>query len=514
MNYCKTFISSGKRFLPGIRVIFIGTLFVCMMSNCHRNIPSDFTPANKGVTIFPDYKNVTIPPNIAPLNFIIKENGSMYCVDIKAPESKLVRIFSKEGTISIKTKKWRNILKKNTGRDLSISVYVKNSNKKWKKYNSFSISIAPEPIDPYLAYRLIDPGFEQWSDLGIYQRNLTNFKEKAIFTNRATGTGTCMNCHSFCKRDPDKMLFHMRAAHGGTIIFNDNMLKKVNTKTKYTMSAGVYPSWHPDGNLIAFSVNKINQFFSLIPDETINVVDFHSDIIVYNIDKNMVTTCPAIATNKKENLPEWSPDGKYLYYCVADTTENIWQSKYELMRIPYDSKTNTWGTIDTVLGYSQFGASISFPKISPEGNYLIFSSAPYGYFTINYKESDLYLLNLETMAYKKMNINSNFTESYHSWSSNGRWIAFSSKRGDGLSARTYFSYFDSTGKGHKPFLLPQKVPSSYYVMYQSYNVPEFIKGKVKVPYHRLKKAAFSNAMPVEFDENVDVDALSGASKVE
>ncbi len=504
----------SRKFHAGIRLILAGTCCISILSSCSRQAPADSVPAGKAVSIFPDYTNVTIPPNIAPLNFIIKEEGVRYCVSVQEPANKPVAVYSKNGTITFHPKKWRSLLQKHRGKELSITVYVKKRTEKWLRYNPFTLSIAPDTIDPYLAYRLINPGFEQWSELGIYQRNLANFSEKPIFTNRATGTETCMNCHAFCKKDPNTMLFHLRAGYGGTILLRNNTLKKINTKTPYTMSAGVYPSWHPNGNLVAFSVNKISQFFALIPDATINVIDFHSDIIVYNIEKNMVTACPAIATKKLENLPEWSPDGNYLYFCVADTNENLWQAKYELMRIPYSSETNTWGTIDTVLGYARFGASISFPKISPDGRYLLFTSAPFGYFTINYKESDLYLLYLETLEYKKMTINSSFTESYHSWSSNGRWIAFSSKRNDGLSARTYFAYFDTTGNEHKPFLLPQKDPSSYYVTYRSYNVPEFITGEVTVPYHRLKKTAYSDAAPVSFDRDIDVDALSGASKVE
>jgi hypothetical protein len=499
-----------------MRRLSVGVAWGCivlMAAGCSTHVPHDTTPAQRFPQLFPDYVNVTIPPNIAPCNFIIKENGTNFCAEIRAQSGKPHLVYSGKGTLAFRAGLWKKLLAENAGKELYITVYSRNKKEKWVRYDPFTISIASDPVDRYLAYRLIDPGFEQWSEMGIYQRDLASFTETPIFTNRATGTGTCMNCHSFCKKDPDRMLFHLRAGYGGTILFHDNLLDKIDTKTPYTMSAGVYPSWHPDGNLIAFSINKINQFFSLIPDQTINVVDFHSDIIVYNVEKNMVFTSPLLSTKKKENLPEWSPDGKYLYYCVADTGEDIWKSVYELMRIRYDAEKNLWGKVDTVLSYARFGASISFPKISPDGRYLLFTAAPFGYFTINYKESDLFLLDLQTMSYRPLAINSDNTESYHCWSSNGRWIVFSSKRGDGLSARPYFSYFNAAGKEHKPFLLPQKDPTFYSLMYKSYNVPEFITGKVNVPYHRLKKKAYSTAIPSTFDPAVDIDGLSGASRI-
>ena len=73
-------------------------------------------------------------------------------------------------------------------------------------------------------------------------------------------------------------------------------------------------------------------------------------------------------------------------------------------------------------------------------------------------------------------LNSDESDSYHSWSGNGRWIVFSSRRIDGRFTRLYFSHFDGEGHFSKPFLLPQKDPSHNLMRLKSYNVPEFVKG--------------------------------------
>ncbi|MBP8912179.1 MAG: hypothetical protein KBI32_11815, partial [Phycisphaerae bacterium] len=78
-----------------------------------------------------------------------------------------------------------------------------------------------------------------------------------------------------------------------------------------------------------------------------------------------------------------------------------------------------------------------------------------------------------------------------SWSSNSRWIAFSSKRQGGVFTRTYFSYVDETGKVHKPFVLPQKDPACYDSLLETYSVPELITGPVTVGAWRLALASRS-----------------------
>ena len=36
----------------------------------------------------------------------------------------------------------------------------------------------------YIAYRLIDPGYQLWNEMGIYQRELASFDQEPILENR------------------------------------------------------------------------------------------------------------------------------------------------------------------------------------------------------------------------------------------------------------------------------------------------------------------------------------------
>jgi len=110
--------------------------------------------------------------------------------------------------------------------------------------------------------------------------------------------------------------------------------------------------------------------------------------------------------------------------------------------------------------------SVSFPRISPDGKFALVCMSKYGNFTIWHQESDLYFVNIATKQMSKPDLNSPQSESFHSWSSNGRWIVFSSRRIDGRFTRPYISYFDEQGTAHKPFVLPQKDPDFYLTFFE------------------------------------------------
>ena len=240
------------------------------------------------------------------------------------------------------------------------------------------------------------------------------------------------------------------------------------------------------------------------------------DIVAYDVEKNMVTTSPVVSTHSRENLPFWSPDGKFIYYISTDhynDTLAFDSVRYSLLRVGFDVNTNEWGNVDTILKASDIKKSITFPTVSPDGKNILFTASGHGYFTVYDKASDLYMFNLETKKLSEFPYNSNDVDSYHSWSSNGRWIVFSSKRLNGLCTHPWFSYIDEEGNASKPFILPQKDPAFYSYFKDNYNRPELVKGKVNFNEQKLLKIARGKATDVEFDPKVNVDGLSGATKI-
>jgi len=186
------------------------------------------------------------------------------------------------------------------------------------------------------------------------------------------------------------------------------------------------------------------------------------------------------------------------------------------MRIPYDIETHTWGKLETVLLSSDAGLSIGFPRISPNGKFLLCCMMDYGYFATFSPTSDLYMMNLETGRHWRLDINSDKADAYHSWSSNSHWIAFTSKRRDGLFARPYLSYIDGEGNARKPVLLPQKDPGFYDSCIRIWNVPELVKEPVRTTRREIARAIYTpaRAIQAELDPRVKPFALSGAGAKE
>jgi len=298
------------------------------------------------------------------------------------------------------------------------------------------------------------------------------------------------------------------------VIYSDGELRKYDTKTKHALSPATYTAWHPGGELVAYTVNRIMVNHTSYASKFVEVWDNASDLMIFNINSNTITTSPDIASTGRENLPCWSPDGKWLYFISApkskDDTTDFYNDKYSLVRIPFEAQTMTWGEVDTVLSANIAGKSITHPVVSPDGRYVLFCMIDHGYFSIFDKNSNLWLLDLSTKNFREIDIiNSPSADSWHAWSKNGRWVVFSSKRMDDVCSRPYFAWFDDQGNFHKPFVLPQKDPGFYQADAWNFNLPVLVEGKVAISPNRFRDFLSADAEKSAF--KASPDALSGAT---
>ena len=443
---------------------------------------------NKTPEIFPDYTEVVIPPNIAPLNFALKEHRGK-CRLLLTFESHQLEVKGEKGSFKIPESKWKKFVFSAQGKSIQVVVQVETE-KGWIEYAPFSIQVAQEKVDSHLVYRLIDPGYELWNKMGIYQRDVESFEQSAIIENKMTESN-CVNCHSFCMQNPEHMLLHMREKYSGTLLVNRDKIEKLNTKTKETISPLVYPSWHPSGKYVAFSVNTTKQAYHLNDKNRIEVYDEASDVVVYDVEKQeIITTNKLFSKEAFETFPTFSPDGKTLYFCSAEARpipQEYEKVKYHLCSISFNPEERSFGSqIDTLYNAQKDGMSASFPRVSPDGRYLLYTISGYGNFSIWHKDADLHMIELATGVNRPLEeVNSEDVESYHSWSSNGRWFVFSSRRIDGLYTRPYIAYVSPEGEIGKPFLLPQKDTDFYQAFMKSFNIPEFVTSKVQIQGYQL-----------------------------
>ena len=565
-------------------------LTALLLCSCHRaSVPGQYKSVPMPPTIYPDYIDVTVPVNIAPL-----------CFELLVGVDEAVTRFSASGVEIVcdgikacpSIDEWRELTAKASGSAITVEVYAKKDGA-WVRFQPFQIHVSADTIDPWLSYRLISPSYVAYEELTINQRCLETFEERVIVDNMLCSTesgGQCINCHSYQQGNPRRMQFHARQSHGGTVIAYDDRLYKVNLQREPQISAAVYPAWHPTLPLIAYSTNKTMQTFHTVSRNKVEVIDAASDLVLYDVERDQLTSIDR-QPDELETFPCWSPDGKYLYFCSAhfeyhpyrtdslthhilvdtrtpeqEITMRSDELKYQLYRLPFNPATRQFGerelvfsadtidhsppsqsspiapssrlplTIDhspsPITHHPTPNTSATLPRISPDGRWLLFTVGSSGCFHIWHHDADLWIVDLKekgTVNSEKFATaldssatgspaansslftlhsslksaagspagnsslftlhsslkarpldacNSDDTESFHSWSSNSRWIVFSSRRGDGVFTRPFIAHIDSTGQATKPFELPACDPDYHRQLLKSYNVPELMTGPV------------------------------------
>ena len=466
-----------------MRIIYTISVVVLFLASCTPS-PQDVVKQDELPPIYPDYCDVTIPQNIAPLNFLLRADCE--AIEVKVGE---ITLNARGNEAVFDMDEWKDLLTQHTGEtvDVTVSALIDGQ---WKEYKPFGWQIVADKIDPYITYRLIEPDYEIWNNIQIQQRCIENFETNALghyeqLENR------CMNCHTFANQDPNLTMMYVRGPGGGAILNQNGQLSKLN------IPGSVYFGFSPSGRYITYSTQKIIPAFHSLASKRLEVYDAASNVYVADMQEHRVISSALLSDSLKfETFPTFSPDGKYIYYCSADSVslpQDIKQLQYKLLRIPFDEKTGQIGNkVDTLFA----GRSVCHPRVSPDGRFILFTVADYGTFPIWHPEADLQMINLQTGVIDTLAIvNSQKSDTYHSWSSNSRWFVFASKRDDGLYGKPYFCYIDKDGKAHKPFCLPQQYPTFYDNNLKSFNAPELGKGKVPFDVDDVAKAMKQEAIP-------------------
>ena len=466
----------------------IALVVLCLLFGACGSSPKDVSRQDVLPQIYPDYTEVTIPVGMAPLNFSMADDA-FETIDVEVKGSKGGNIHANGEDADFDIDEWHQLLAQNKGGQLIFTVCAEKDGQ-WTQYRDFKVYVSEDPLEAWgITYRRIPPSYEMYSMMGLYQRDLSNFEETELLQNTRT-PNQCLNCHTANRTNPDQYVFHVRGNHGATVmkVAADSLqLTVLQAKNDSLGGSMVYPYWHPGGRYCAFSTNKTSQMFHTNKkNKRIEVYDSSSDVFVYDTQTHTILRDTLIMKKYwAENTPAFSPDGKWLYFTTAKRQiypTDYDQEKYSLCRVAFDEKTGRIGNeVDTLVNTRETGKSVSWPRPSYDGRYLMYTQTDYGYFTIWHPEADLWLLDLESGETRSMQeVNSDRAESYHNWNTNSRWFLFTSRSEDGLYTKVYFSHFDAQGKASKPFLLPQRHPKTCYrrMMY-SFNTPDFTSRRVE-----------------------------------
>lgn len=477
---------------------FVVWCLAAVLSCSHA--PKDVMTVAEFPEIYPDYVGVTIPAGVAPLDFAMADDSvTAVYVDVKGEKGG--RLHTEGAYADFDIAEWHRLTADNRGASLTVTVLAEKDGR-WTRYRDFQIRVSDDAFDEWgVTYRRIPPGYEMYGQMGLYQRDLSTFDETALIENSGS-LGTCVNCHTANATKPDQYVFHTRGDHGATVVCRNGDVETLQSRNDTLGGAMVYPYWHPGGRFLAFSTNKTSQMFHLSGPKRIEVYDSQSDVFVYDTETHTILADTLIMKRLwAENTPAFSPDGRWLYFTTAQRQvypTDYDKERYSLCRVGFDASTGRIGpTVDTLINARLTGKSVTWPRPSYDGRYVMYTQVDYGYFSVWHPEADLWLLDLRTGETHPVDeVNTHRAESLHSWSANSRWFLFTSRRDDGLYSRVYFSSIDGQGRATKPFMLPQRYPKDYYRrLLDSYNTPDFTQ-------HRLSRDAAEMMQIVQSRQHV------------
>ncbi|HAP50713.1 MAG TPA: hypothetical protein DCQ56_05790 [Porphyromonadaceae bacterium] len=459
-------------------------LTVLAVASCSPR-PHDARQSSQLPPIFPDYVDVTVPVDVAPLHFSLPDSVADY-IFAEARGKGAVVMEAAGRWADFDDEQWHRLLAANKGGNITMSVTARRSDGQWVRYRDFVIHVAADSLGAWgLTYRRIAPGYESFGTMGLYQREFSSCNEYAIIENTAVPS-SCVNCHAARGGDPSAFTFHVRGAHGATLVQIDGNREWLSTKTDSTLASCVYPSWHPSGRYIAYSTNLTHQAFHEVAPSVLEVFDTGSNVQIYDTQTHALIVPPQLATDEwMETYPAFSADGHTLYFCTArrqPVPDGLTEVRYNLCSVAFDASTGTVGAqVDTLFDAESRGLSAVHPRPSPDGRWLLFTTADYGCFPIWHDESEQWLLDLHSgEAHPLAEANSPLADSYHNWSPGGNWMVFTSRRADGRYSWLYLCRVDADGHATKPFLLPQRDPATYYgTALWSFNTPDFTTGRVE-----------------------------------
>jgi Flp pilus assembly protein TadD len=330
-------------------------------------------------------------------------------------------------------------------------------------------------------------------------RYINETKSRLMMTNLPT----CGNCHSF-SRDGKVMGIDVDGPANDKGLYALVPLKKVSTisneylvrwsafsETRSQKRFGFMSQVSPDGKYVVNSIDVPHAHGVRVLDRLYN--GFYA---FFGFGQVFYPTRGVLAWYSKESgklqpLPGaddpdyvqtsafWSPDGKYLVYSRAKARDpyppgvqratyandpNETQIQYDLYRIPFNDGKG--GAPERIVGASENGMSNNFPKVSPDGKWIVFVRCKNG--LLMRPDSKLYIVPFAGGEARPLESNLPVMNSWHSWSPNGRWLVFSSKS-PSFYTRLYLTHIDEEGHASPPVVVENATAANRAV-----NIPEFL----------------------------------------
>ena len=350
-----------RGFIRRTRAGLVSLALACAMG-AGMPVAGEPSAAAREPLIAPDYSDLILPPNIAPLNFVIRVPGTGFRVSLSGGVGAPLEVKSSGPKIRFPQSEWRRLLGLNRGRQLRIEVGVLGENQQWQGYPAMTNWVAAEDIDPILIYRKIHPSHNSWRTMGIYQRDLTSFDETPILENRRFDHDCC-HCHALRNNDPNQAIILIRST-----TYQNSLLVISNGLAEAIGGLAGFSAWNPRADVVVSAFSKPRLLLhSARPGDMRDIGELEGWLGYFRLGSGAVREVPTADTNRLQSFPAWSPDGAWLYYCsapnpLANPTNTLYETystvKYDLMRVAYDPARDHWGEPEMVLRARDLGRSV------------------------------------------------------------------------------------------------------------------------------------------------------------
>lgn len=348
--------------------------------------------------------------------------------------------------------------------------------------------ISQWPADNFVVYRLVSPPFNPRKTPDTFVRDIRSFSTRPLIRARRK---YCINCHTFSSKSGTEgvMAIQVRYMVEGEYalkvylgMYDIARRRGWKVRLPFSIQMSTFMAWSPDGERLAFSANQQLATLPPVVYETQFAGEPTSDIAVYEPSRNVAYLLPgASQPDVLEMYPRWTPEGDALVFAAAPAGNHPALTRFELFLVPFNGGKG--GTPRPIPGASRNGRSNYYPRFSPDGRWLSFCQSDGG--SLIKSSSDLYLMPGDLKGSpRRLECNVPYAaDSWHSWSSNGRWLVFASKRDDGIYARLVLTCIDDEGRASPAVRLPLKD-----VPLESFNIPEFVSQDPPIPERELYEA--------------------------
>lgn len=334
--------------------------------------------------------------------------------------------------------------------------------------------ISTDPADNVVVYRLVPPPFFAQRTPDTVTRDIRTFQTRPFLRSRRR---YCFNCHTFSSKGgaSGMLAVQARSLSGRTSkmrtyfgVYDISARRGWKVLLPFEMQMTSFMAWSPDGTQLATSANqKIRAMWPMV-HETQVVGLTTSDIVICDLKRRTAGLLPGASDpTRLELLPRWTLDGKSIVFCSTKPEDHPEMVRYDLHIVPVNRGNG--GEPTPIPGASVNGKSNYYPRFSPDGKWFSFCQADSG--ELIRSSSDIWMMRANFgEPPRRLECNVGYAaDSWHSWSSNGRWLVFASKRDDGVYARLYLTHIDGNGRASPAVRLPLKER-----LRESFNIPEFL----------------------------------------